>query len=57
MRNLSHILDALKAPVYKGFGGMFCENNVVPLLYLQNEKPRNPNTIKGLRFSILGLKR
>ena len=55
MHNFSHILDALKAPVHAGFGGIMYERNVVSLLYLKNEKPRNPNTIKGLRFIPQGL--
>ena len=50
MKAIRNIFDALKATIDKGFRGVYSSLKVVPLLYLKNMKPRNPNTIKGLRF-------
>jgi hypothetical protein len=52
-----NIFDALKVATGAGFIAMLQAQKVVPLLYLKNEKPRNLNTIKGLRFFPLGLKK
>lgn len=56
MYSICKFFDALKVATGAGFSAMLQSQNVVPLLYLKNEKPRNLNTIKGLRFIPLGLK-
>ena len=57
MHVFSSQIAVLKPATSAGFSAMMYPLNVVPLLYLQNEKLRNPSTIKGLRFIQKGLKK
>ena len=57
MYTICKFFDALKVATGAGFSAMLQSQNVVPLLYLENEKLPNPATIKGLRFIQKGLKK
>ena len=57
MKEVCKFLNALKAATGAGFSAILQAQKVVPLLYLKNSKPRNPATIKGLRFVPVGLKK